>query len=79
MDETLYSHIQGIARRISYNSPTYMDLAHDACVKVMETENTWDGRGTYKAFASIVAANHILNILIREGKRADFEKRSVAP
>ena len=77
MDETLYDHIQGIARRITCNDDSYMDYAHDACVKVLDAQDKWNGVGTYKGWASIVAANCIIDNLRREGKRADFEARSV--
>ena len=77
MDETLYSHVQGIARRIACNDDSYMDLAHDACVKILSKEPTWDHKGSYKAWASIVAANCIIDQLRREGRRTDFERRSV--
>ena len=77
IDNNLYEHIQSISFRLCCNKDTYMDLAHDACVKVLSKESTWDHKGSYKAWASIVAANSIIDTLRREGKRADFERKSV--
>lgn len=74
VDESLYDHIKAIARRLSCNSQDTEDLAHDAIVRVMEQEEDRpDKEGNFKAWASIVAANHIINILKRESNRAEVE------
>ena len=39
----------------------------------MEREDEFRGEGTFKAFASIIAANHIIDQLRRESKRVEVE------
>ncbi len=73
MDEDLYEHIIQIALRICPDDYDHMDLAHDAVVEIMECQDQWDGRGTYKSWASIAAVHEMIDILRRHRKKPEFE------
>ncbi len=77
IDIDLYSHVIAISRRLCCDENVYMDYAHDAIIRIAEAIPSYDQSRPIKPWASIIAANCIINQLKREGKRADFERKSV--
>ena len=63
LDPTLILHVQHIAARLCEGSDEADDYAQDALARILERSDEYRGEGTFRAFASIVAANHIRNLL----------------
>ena len=79
IDFDLYSHVIAISRRLCCNDDTYMDYAHDAIIRLSEAIPGYNKELPFKPWASIIAANCIIDQLRREGKRAEYEGWAVSP
>ena len=66
LDNDLIKHIRAIARKLSHDPQNYEDYAQEALLHLLERLNRWEPTGTFRAWASIVAANKIRDCLRKE-------------